>query len=252
MLRTSNSVMIDPSLLFAQKSAEHTFNLMANISESERGIKFYLSKTLIEMIQEIEYINTENFMIRFYLANAEPIPIEDLKRLLADYSEYFHVFEKFPKHAEKHAQVVETLSGLFDRKLHFDIRLLSILFEEWIFLQEYSWITARIKVAFVKFKEAGAMVIELGKKSTEQLLQKSQKHVKFRTPILEKLIRKTLKKKETNFIRRIDMLRAFGKWIAVGGSPIIGLFNPTFGGILSSVSGVLILLDPEEANNLTL
>jgi len=67
---------------------------------------------------------------------------------------------------------------------------------------------------------------------------------KFDPKILEKLVKRPLKKEEEDFIEKKDMLRVFGKWIAVGGPTALSGFNETFIVLSSILAGIFLLYDP--------
>ena len=108
-----------------------------------------------------------------------------------------------------------------------DRELVKILSEEWVFLQEFSWVVAKSKKVFEKFKEAGAVAVE------------------FPENAVDKLVRRTLKKKDDDFLNTFDKLRALGKWIAIGGSSITHFLNSVTDSLISLGTGIFLLLDPE-------
>lgn len=97
-----------------------------------------------------------------------------------------------------------------------------VLFEEWFFLTHESWVVSRVKASFKAFVKGGELGVE----------------------VLNKLTRKTLRKDASHVVRRVDRLRALGKWIAVGGGAGAGLLGPIGGAVGAGVAGGFLLLDP--------
>jgi hypothetical protein len=159
----------------------------------------------------------------FYLQNARPAPITDLRAVV----DRFVGFEATQEHQAKHR---DFYSSLTQEQVWYggsaDESILKVLFEEWVFLQENSWIISRIKKPFDKFIEAGAVSLQVGGTT------------------VKRMVAKTLKHKEDYVFSRLDYLRALAKWVAVGGSTVVPLFNPIAGALVNAASGYFLLLDP--------
>ena len=63
---------------------------------------------------------------------------------------------------------------------------------------------------------------------------------------MDKIVKKTLKKKDDDFVNTFDKLRVLGKWIAVGGGSISSIMNPYVNVLVGFGTGIFLLLDPEE------
>ena len=109
----------------------------------------------------------------------------------------------------------------------FGAYILNILIEEWIFLQERSWIVSRIKKPFSRFIDAGSVCLQ------------------FSSRAVDRIINRTLRRGNNELVSKVDRFRAFGKWIAVGGPTIIGPFiNPMLSMIGPLAAGYFLLFDP--------
>ena len=224
-MKISKEVMIDPSLLVAERTMEKTIELAVDYSKVDCG--FFIPRTFLRAIKS-NAITKENPLIRFYLQNAAPADIEYLQSLLVEYQKNIriHVFgdEYFSKYEKFKAAIPEYLKWY---EVSQENDLVNCLFEEWVFLQENSWIVSRSKKVFVKFKDAGAICVELGRKT------------------LDDAIRRTLKLDEKHQALNIaKRLRAFGKWSAVGGASAASLIHPIAGALAAAASGYFLLLDP--------
>ncbi len=216
----SKNVLFDPSLLLDYEKAQKAFNFMR---EHHKEFNFFISRSFYKFLKEYGENNKWYEITKFFEAEKEISPRRILG-MVEEHEKYFNYF-KIPQeiYRRKYDYFYENLYREVQNK-----ELVEILFEEWVFLQEFSWIVAKSKKAFEKFKEAGAVVIEFSEKA------------------VDKLIRKTLKKKDDDFVNTFDKLRALSKWIAVGGSSITSFFNPTIGSLINFGSGVFLLLDPED------
>jgi len=220
------NVMIDPSLLVARRTINKTFDSVREFHET-KNFKFYLPKTFQFLVEE-DRLRQESQAFKFFQQNAYPAELSNLKALMREHSNIIVTFECALEHKKKHREFFESLleESRFWRE-YLDEHTLNILFEEWVFLQEYSLIVARIKRTFNRFINAGAVCLQFGRKT-------------FRT-----LVRRTLKKKDDELITNVDKLRALGKWIAVGGSAVLPFFNPTISAFGSLVGGYFLLFDPD-------
>jgi hypothetical protein len=103
-----------------------------------------------------------------------------------------------------------------------DTFVAEILFEEWLFLTQESWLVSRIKAPFKALARAGELGVE----------------------VLNPLVRRTLKRDASHVVDTADRLRALSKWMAVGGPVVAGLLNPIAGAIVTPIAGGFLLLDP--------
>lgn len=101
----------------------------------------------------------------------------------------------------------------FYYNLSVDIRkgiVADILLDEWFFLQEKSWLISKIKKPFTYFVKAGSVCVEFGERT------------------LDSAIRRTLRQDPNHILTKADRLRAFSKWIAVGGTHmVLSITNPS-------------------------
>jgi len=182
----SKNVMFDPSLLIDYEKAQNVFGFMREHSEE---FNFFVSRSFYNFLKKYRKSNKWYPITKFFGYEEEIFP-ERIISLVEENKKYFTFFE-VPKEAyiEKYDFFYKNLSKEIENR-----ELTEILFEEWIFLQEYSWIVAKNKKAFEKFKDAGAVAIEFSEKA------------------VYKIIRRTLKKKDDEFINTFDKLRTLGKW----------------------------------------
>ncbi len=221
------NVMIDPSLLVAKRTVMKTMELVVNHLQSNIDCDFFIPKTFLEAIK-IRKITKIDPLMSFYLQNTTPADTiylrSELSRLSDKIKGYIPHEEYRSKHEEFKTSLLKQLQ-LYEFTRFYDV--LNCLFEEWIFLQENSWIVSRTKKTFVTFKDAGGVYIEFGQNT------------------IDNVIRKTLRLKEKNeILTTVQRLRAFGKWTAVGGSPLVALIDPIAGTLAGVASGFFLLFDP--------
>ncbi len=223
---TTVNVMIDPSLIVANRVINKTFSLIRQFSQTG-DFKFYLPKTFLTLVNE-DFIFPESPTFKFFQQNAFPTETQTIKRLIKEHSNIITIFDFHAEHREKYGRFFESLiEETRYWRGYIDEHTLNILFEEWVFLQEYSMIVSRIKRTFNKFIDSGAVCLQFGRRT------------------FEIVVRKTLKKKDDEFITKVDKLRAFGKWVAVGGPTILSFFNPVVSAFGSLISGYFLLFDPD-------
>lgn len=233
----SNGVLIDPSLLLAKNSVSNTFKLVEKFSTPDTGFNFFYPKSLQRLIQR-EGLSSESSSIKFFLPNAHPSDLRQLSTAMKEYSVIISSFEIASEIREKYGRIYDSMHEVLGEELHFgkepfDEDIVNILFEEWVFLNEYSWVVSRIKKPFNRFVTAGSICLQFGCRATELLT------------------RKTLRKKDDDMITNVDRLRAFGKWIAVGGPSVIGMFaNPIVSAASPAIAGFFLLFDPKGLNPL--
>lgn len=216
--------MIDPSLLFARNTIGKTLDLAREYTESyEVEYSFYYPLSLQRLIDK-PTLSQRSDGINFYLRNAAPVAREDLIDSLKEYSNIVSAFVPTDMEISKHRKLYDILSEELERRgEHFDEELRDILFEEWVFLQEHSWIVSRIKKPFNRFVAAGGVCVQFGNRPVDVL------------------VRRTLHSEHDELISVLDRLRAFGKWIAVGvGAQVLSPISPW----LSGLPALFLLFDP--------
>jgi len=224
-----NNVLIDPSLMLAENSIANTFDLIKELGKSGEKFRFYYPQAFRRLISKPES-SKETPGIKFFLHGAYPSDPKELNAFLEQFSYIISEFIPTPEQIEKYSFTYDTLSKELEyRGELYDRELLDILFEEWIFLQEYSWVVSRIKKPFNRLVAAGAVCIQFSRRTVDIL------------------INRTLRREHDEFISNVDRLRAFGKWIAVGGAAAASrLIIPDISGItVPAVIGILMLIDPE-------
>lgn len=230
-----SNIMLDPSLMLAKNTFKNTFDLASKFNEVYKEFRFYYPPSLPILISR-KWATPDSLGIRFFLHNAKTVELEVLNTFIKEYSDIIHRFEPTSEQIQKYAPVYKVLSEeleyrgeLPDRE---DRDLCDILFEELIFLYEYSWIVSRIKKPFNRFMDTGAACIQYARRAVDALA------------------RRTLKKEQDELISNIDRLRSFGKWVAVGGASASALISPVVAGVaVSATLGYFLLFDPEAEVN---
>lgn len=169
---------------------------------NEAGFKVHIPATFLKAVRYGK-VTVDDGFYRFYLRNASPESVSDLRSRLDLSEDRFRPFEvNYGK--EKYQPFREALYS--SHKWGNAEPLADCLYEEWVFLQEQSMIVSRIRATAERFKEAGAIAVEFGRRATEAI------------------VRKTVKKPDVR-LSQIDYLRASFKWILVGGSALTPLFE---------------------------
>lgn len=231
-------VMIDPSLIAAERTAKRTFMLLQELAgDKGHKVDFYFPHTLIGILPTAK-ADIFAQVLGFFAQGARPADPGMLRELAMDAANVVKPFEVNRDSSEIHAWIAEGLRAeLTDQRGHVNPAVLNILFEEWVFLNTESWIVSRTKNTFNRFIAAGSACLELGQRQ------------------FDRIVRATLHKKERDIIAKIDVLKAVAKWVAVGGPACLSsLLVETLGGwplALISVSGGLFLLyDPPQRSRM--
>ena len=216
--------MIDPSLLSSRQTVNETFDLLRRHDED---FNFFIPKGFYDHVIKAD-VQTESPVLRYFRERAWYPTNEILADLLRDNTSHYSLFDVAPDMREKHESFRKYLTTAEQDEISnvFDQTMVDIIFEEWVFLQERSLIVSRTKRAFDRFIEGGALVV-----------QASDRH--FRN-----LISRTVGEPEEE-LRRLDYLRAFGKWLAASGPPVLLLaVAPVWGAVLTSFTGFALVVDP--------
>ena len=227
----SNDVIIDPSLVVAKRTFKRTFRELARWSEGNRlskfpgnnRFRFYFPKTFQNLLLKKE-LNEESAIIRFFAQSAK---LSDLEDLIALTDKHSHIIRTFS--AIEYRQEFKWMYSSISRS-RLDEEISSTLFEEWVFLMKHSWAVSRIKKPFNKLVDLGAICLQFGKKYGKKAV--------------EDIVRKTLKKDSQYVVTRKDILRVFGKWVAVGGPHALDFLDPTTVKLSSAIGGFILLFDP--------
>jgi hypothetical protein len=225
----SNNVMIDPSLILAKNSIGNTFESIRVLNKMYPKLRFYYPMSLTRVLDSTRY-DKDSLKFSYFMHNAYPADLEEIESLIKRHSDIFTGFEMGNQEYKKHSEIFKYLKeDLFYLEEQFREPTVTIIFEEWVFLQEKSWVVSRIKKPFNRFIAAGAVCLQFGNR------------------VVDKMIRKSIKKNDDDLLDTVDKLRAFGKWIAVGGPAVVGILsNPVISVAAPLVAGFFLLFDPND------
>lgn len=229
-------ILIDPSLIVARTKVRNTFYSMRELKRE--NYRFYISNTFLSLV---DYYRMEEYPYGFFLQNAPPASPGAIMYYIKSHERFYKPFKididkrKNTGCTEKCQELEKSLWKLAERRAYrwnvppLDRYTINILFEEWVFLQTHSVVAARIKKTFNTFIDAGAACLQ------------------FSDRIFNKVIARTLKKKNNEAINVQEKLRALAKWFAVGSTSVASLYSDSsivkLG--ISLASGYFILFDPD-------
>jgi len=207
------------------------------------GVSIHVPQVFMSSIEQDYAQGTENLVAQFREMYAydggveEPPRPEQVYNQMRERSGLIQSFSPDRRLREKHAAFGTTLGlaqpevpPLVDIGGRYGYYNFSgeMVFQEWIFLQERSWIVSRSRELFTRMEHAGAVCLDLG------------------TSALNKAARKIRKKDEEEALTLADKLLALGKFVAVGGGAVAaGVSLPPSLAIMFALSqGVFTLLDP--------
>ena len=229
----SVDVILDPSLILAprRETTAATLDLVQRLSGPESEFSFYLPWSFYGALIDRERLTAVLLHVgRFFNVPTREDDLGELldqleqgRGMLADLVTPFDARERIEKYEWLYDSFAEPLiashgpaGGL----------LASILLEEWVFLDTHSWMVSRVKKPFQKFIDAGFPCLQFGKTTVKLLLEKTVK-------------------KDYETIDRLDKLRAFGKWTAVGGAFVAPFFAPLAASFVGGIPAVFLLFDPD-------
>ncbi|MFX0196398.1 MAG: hypothetical protein ACFFCW_09775 [Candidatus Hodarchaeota archaeon] len=231
------NVMIDPSLLVADRTMKRLFSEVKKL-KSVADYEFFIPRSFETFVEQAE-VPEKEALIRFFLHNAKPSHLGELKELLKEHLNLVRTFDPDESQKHRHSEVKEWLGDCL--KWYFPFRddpLISVLFEEWIFLQEQSWIVSRSKRAFDKFREVTKNYMRNSKKKGGDYFELGMKQ-------FDEQVRKTLHEDPHVFINHAKRLKAICKWVAIGGT--LGIWvDPTLGSVGATAGVGYMLLDHKE------
>ncbi|MEM2919028.1 MAG: hypothetical protein QXY62_05985 [Candidatus Altiarchaeota archaeon] len=228
-----NNIKLAPSLIVARRTSEKTFDF---ISQSNNTLNFYIPETFLNLILN-DILHIRHPVFRFFVEKAYPEDLRFIKALIEKNNEKINSFKIQKEYQHKYETFIRSLKMILAEQFRFSYeeesiyKILNILLEEWIFLNEKSILISRLRKTFRIFNDAGAVCIQFGKKTVDMA------------------IRRTLKKKENELIDKIDKLRAIAKWIAVGGLSLEPLFETIHQVVGSGILGFFLLFAPENKIN---
>jgi len=251
----SSKVLIDPSLVLAENSVLRTLESVRKFTYVEPRLEYYYPHSLRKLVDKREWYE-KRWAPKYFLGNANPSHPEQVYRFIRETEAVASTFQVKAEHREKHAEFYDSLRGTaqplldtfdegmetFDKDVEpfgkgrksfnedwetFEEDIINILFEEWVFLQEHSWIVSRIKKPFTRFMAAGGVCLQFGRRATDLILRRS------------------LHRQGDELLTKVDILCAFGKWIAVGGPSILGIMADPLFSLLSVPGGFFMLFDPD-------
>ncbi len=225
--RISSGVMLDPSLILAKHTIQKTFQTMRLFKKEDSRLKFYYPQSLLSMVNDKSFLSEQ--LGEYFLFNAYPAERKEILIQLQENSNILSGFEVRSQDIGKYSDITKNLrSNLSYLEEPFGEYILNILIEEWIFLQEQSWIVSRIKKPFSRFLDAGSVCRQFSSRAVDRIVNRS------------------LKRENNELVSEVDRFRAFGKWIAVGGPTVIGAFiDPKFCMISPLAAGYFMLFDPD-------
>lgn len=226
--RPPTRVMIDPSLLVARWKIQDTIN-RAMVLKDKEGYELFVPKAFLDFVESRDKLRGSAWL-DFFSQRSRITDAKRLRDLVLGYSSLLVPFDITRDFHDKYGEFRRSLVEHLGLREAADNLLVDTLFQEWVFLVERSWIVSRIKRPFTHFIESGAASLSVGRETTRKAF--------------DRLTRRTLKKNEFYLMTRIDRLRALGKWIAAGGSPVLSYYEPLMGALSGLASGIFLLVDP--------
>jgi hypothetical protein len=238
MYNASLNFMLDPSLLLAEETSGRALDMA---DELAKDAQVFVPHSLMRFLED--YSDRVGFeaparFAQFYGQRNEPYmeqeePVVSLNDLYYELSERAHIspFRPDPDvELPLHLGFEYFLSSALGENGEEDPYLGECILEEWVFLQERSLISSRLRRPFDRMVQAGGVGIEMGKRA------------------FDTAVRKTRRKDQQVEITHVDRVIAVGKWTVIGSSAAIAsnLITPPGGVIFGAniATGLMFLIDP--------
>ncbi len=243
--------MLDPSFLLAKDPARSSAEKVSQVENlaDVNGFEVYVPDGLVRFLeqQHPRYEEDEgefNQFMDFYVPDVprlDRVALSELGSIL-DGSERIRSFDpkEFPAQAGSDLTLAHDHEPFRDhlnrslRELEGEATgyqvLRDTLFQEWVFLQEMSWIGSLTRASFTTMVHAGATSLEFGER------------------MAKKAVRSTRNLGSNDPITKLDVLMTTFKWVATGGIAV----TPTLlgvAGLEAAVAGFVankafVLIDP--------
>jgi len=184
-------VMFDGSLILHRQYVDGITNF---ITKERNNFTFYISSSFLDALESqkldyyINYYGIFNYDIETSLGKIHEI---------IDYLKIYEIDISKKSEEKEYSYFYENLSKL---NLSNDIK--EFIFEEWVFLQEFSYIVGAYKKIFNTFKKCGAVIVDYGKKAWEFVINN-----------YDNLVRKEFRIPDNNIVANIQRLHYLGKWV---------------------------------------
>jgi hypothetical protein len=212
------NVMIDPSLLSSPGELSATLQKMR---EHNGRFQFYISQKFIEHLHAIpENSDVLQFFEEKLAAGFNPVSI------IRDNWKLYRPFEPTPEMAARHNDFKRALEALGKEK-NYSQDLVEVIFQEWVFMLEMSFLTAAKRKIFETFRDAGAGLLEVSKEAFKEAVGEERG-------------------KEPGKLTSTDYLIAIGKWTGKYGSKVAKHALPPPLGLALEVAihGIILIVDP--------
>lgn len=233
----SYNLMLDPSLLLDARTSTRVFAQVADLNRD--GATVFVPEALRRFLNHFDAGSVGPQSVQQFLDfySEEPqhrVPLRVVVDSLREreQSGTINVFEPDELEEPPHFGFRHYLDSDLKQDGLENIYLVDTIFQEWVFLQERSWITSRTRRTFDWMIRAGGTCVEYGKRS------------------FDRVVRKVRGKEAQEEIKRVDRLKTVGKFIALGGilggaATLLGLIAPPAPiAVAFALSEVFALIDP--------
>lgn len=187
----SRNVMLDPSMFISKESLDNT---MKFVRENYDEFSFYVSNCFKKLLENSEQDEWEKF-VEFFVDD-KSLSINSKNKII----ESFNAIEGLKLCCSEKNHYIDKYSSLYEKldKIEGSKIFKDIIFEEWIFVQEYSWLLSNSKRVMEIFKRIGVASFEIGEES------------------FEKICRIILRKESDELVTTVEKFKTFGLLVAAG------------------------------------
>jgi hypothetical protein len=207
-------LMIDPSSLLHRRALAQVVTLWEDPSGPR---DLYVPASFVRAVREPDLLRSVQ---KYFGPRRDELPANEVLEIVRT--------ERLQAYAG--AQLAPTADAVVTRLVRTRDRVVrDILIEEWQFLISQSWLIARTRKTFDVFRHGGAVVVDFSGRKFDSLVSQTLHHDRLAMP------------PQLNNRHRV---KAAAKWIAVGGTPVLGLLDPILAAVVGVGTGIFALFDP--------
>jgi hypothetical protein len=227
--------MLDPSLMVSSTNLAATETRLDRLQREYDELEFHISRSFQDFVFRLETEEQlkESALFKFF-GGDEPAEIRYLQEFVSDFDE--NTFGVNREYVYEHEQNTIQLYPEFEENMWYYNRyenpdlLYQTMADEFAFVNNRSILSVDTSKVPERFKEIGAVTIEVGEK------------------VFEKMVSGTLNldEDEEEILTKSNIARTFGKYALIGGSTLSSQFTGFLSTVVIPTSfGIILSIDPE-------
>jgi hypothetical protein len=234
-IMTLDNIMLDPSLMVSSTNLAATETRLDRLQREYDELEFHISRSFQDFVFRLETEEQlkESALFKFF-GGDEPAEIRYLQEFVSDFDE--NTFGVNREYVYEHEQNTIQLYPEFEENMWYYNRyenpdlLYQTMADEFAFVNNRSILSVDTSKVPERFKEIGAVTIEVGEK------------------VFEKMVSGTLNldEDEEEILTKSNIARTDGEYALIGGSTLSSQFTGFLSTVVIPTSfGIILSIDPE-------